>query len=192
MQKVAYIIAALAVILGLLRWKKELSAVKQLKGVFRMIGVIETRPEQLAQDDGVSIDCESLARVGQSEEYGEAGRTAVMWACKNYAAKRGITITQLVTSAKHIVNGEHIVEEYDGLYSRDMAGKYCSTYQSPEPSTLVLAANIIKGDVPDPTSGAIHWLGIPSWGTKTEESFLGPEQLQRIEVPGVYRTRFYG
>lgn len=157
-----------------------------------MLGVIDTPPEELALADGVDIETESLARVGQSEESGEAGRTAVMWAAKNYAIKRGLTITQLVTSAKHIVNGEHITEDYDGKYTRDMVGKYCSTYQAPQASTLVLAKAIIDGVVPDPTFGAIHWLSVTAWGGKTEESFLGPEQLQRIDVPGVFKTRFYG
>ena len=157
-----------------------------------MLGVVDSTPEELAQLDNVPVDVESLARVGQSEESSESGRTAVMWACKNYAAREGISITKLVTRAKHIVNGDHIVEEYDGKYTRDLAGKYCSTYQSPDPSTLLLARSIYDGVVSDPTSGAIHWLSIPAWGSKTEESFLGPEQLQRIEVPGVFKTRFYG
>ena len=157
-----------------------------------MLGVIDTPPEELALADGVDIETESLARVGQSEESGEAGRTAVMWAAKNYAIKRGLTITQLVTSAKHIVNGEHITEDYDGKYTRDMVGKYCSTYQAPQASTLVLAKAIIDGVGPDPTFGAIHWLSVTAWGSKTEESFLGPGQLQRIDVPGVFKTRFYG
>lgn len=192
MKVAAYILAFLAVILAVLRWKKELSAVKALKGVVHMIGVIDTPPAELAQEDHVSVEVESLARVGQSEESSEAGRTAVMWTAKNMAAKRGISITQLVTSAKHIVNGEHIVESYDGKYTRDLAGKYCSTFQQPSASTLALSAAIINETVQDPTSGAIHWLGIPAWGGSTEQSFLGPEQLQRIEIPGVYKTRFYG
>ena len=155
-------------------------------------GVIKTPPMELAQQDGVNVEVESLARCGQSEEIGEPGRTAVMWTCKNYARKQNISITQLVTRAKHIVNGEHITEEYDGLYTRDIAGKYCSTYQTPAASTLVLAKAIIDGTVADPTEGAIHWLSVTAWGSSTEESFLGPEQLRRIEVPSVFRTRFYG
>jgi hypothetical protein len=192
MKTLSYIVVGIALIIAILRYKKDLSGIDALKGVTRMIGVIDTPPAQLAQADGVDVEVESLARVGQSEEMGEAGRTAVMWAAKNYAAKREISITQLVTSAKHIVNGEHIVEDYDGKYTRDIAGKFCSTYQQPDPSTLVLAAAILDGSVADPTSGAIHWLSIPAWGSKTEGTFLGPEQLQRIEVPGVYKTRFYG
>lgn len=192
MRTTAYILAFFAVVIAVLRWKKELSTVKALKGVTAMIGVIDTPPEECAQADGVSVEVESLARVGQSEEFTTTGRTAVMWAAKNMASKRGISITQLVTTAKHIVNGAHIVEEYDGKYTRDIAGKYCSTYQQPSASTLVLAKAILDGAVSDPTSGAIHWLSIPAWGGSTEESFLGPEQLQRIELPGVYRTRFYG
>jgi hypothetical protein len=192
MRNLAYIITAIALLVVLLRFKKELSAVKALKGVVDMTSVIHTSPDELAKNDGVDVDTESLARVGQSEETGESGRTAVMWACKNYAAKRGITITQLVTSAKHIVDGVHVTEDYHGKYTRDIAGKYCSTYEQPNASTLVLAKAIIDGLVDDPTSGAIHWLSIAAWGSKTEESFLGPEQLQRIEVPGVFKTRFYG
>ena len=192
MAKVSYVIVAIALIFSLLRWKKEISAIKALRGVVHMLGVIDTPPEELALTDGVDIETESLARVGQSEESNESGRTAVMWAAKNYAIKRGLTITQLVTSAKHIVNGEHITEDYDGKYTRDMVGKYCSTYQAPQASTLVLAKAIIDGVVPDPTFGAIHWLSLTAWGSRTEESFLGPEHLQRIDVPGVFKTRFYG
>ena len=192
MRKIAYVVVAICLILALLRWKKELSAIKALRGIVMIAGVIKTPPMELAQQDGVNVEVESLARCGQSEEIGEPGRTAVMWACKNYARKQNISITQLVTRAKHIVNGEHITEEYDGLYTRDIAGKYCSTYQTPAASTLVLAKAIIDGTVADPTEGAIHWLSVTAWGSSTEESFLGPEQLRRIEVPGVFRTRFYG
>ena len=169
-----------------------MSGVSALKGVIMFIGVVTTPPLELAQNDGVDVEVESLARVGQSEESGTPGRTAVMWAAKNYAAKKGISITHLVTNAKHIVKGEHIIEDYDGLYTRDIAGKYCSTYEQPNSSTLVLAKAILDGSVSDPTNGAIHWLSVTAWGSSTEESFLGPEGLSRVDVPGVYKTRFYG
>ena len=184
MNRFHLIIAILALVAVLSYWRR--------KDLINVLGVVSTPPAELASSDGVTVDVESLARVGQSEEFTETGRIAVMWTTKNMAAKRAISITGLVTSAKHHKPGEEsVTESYDGLYTRDIAGKFCSTYQTPSQDTLALAAQVISGDIADPTGGATHWLSVLAWGGSTERSFF-EEGLQHIEVSGVIKTRFYG
>ena len=183
MRRAHIIIGLIAVFFAALYWRR--------KDVIHMVGVVDDLPAVIAERDGVTVDVESLARIGMSEESSTIGRTAVMWAAKNMAAKRGVSITFLATSAKHIVDGEHIVEEYDGHYTRDLAGKFCSTYQEPDGDTLNLAQSVLDGSIPDPTSGATHWLSFPAWGSRTQEAFEA-EGLTEISIPGITRTRFWG
>lgn len=168
-----------------------------------LIGVVNKSPDDCAREDGVDIDVESLARVGQSEESSSLGRQCVMWACKNQARKRGLTITALVTNAKHKVkhvddNGnviygpESITPEYDGLYTRDLVGKVCSTYQAPTIETLQLAQSVYDGNIEDPTNGATKWdspglLDDPDALASTREQ----EGFHLVLVPGVNKTRFW-
>ena len=168
-----------------------------------IVGVIYKRPSECASDDGVDIDVESLARVGQSEESSTLGRQCVMWATKNQARKRAISITALVTSAKHkvrhidesgnVVYGpESVTPEYDGLYTRDLVGKFCSTYQAPSTETLQLAQSVYDGDVQDPTNGATKW---DAPGLLDDADALTTRREQEgyhlVLVPGVDKTRFW-
>ena len=156
-----------------------------------MFAVVDDLPAAIAQRDNVTVDVETLARIGMSEESSTIGRIAVMWAARNMAAKRGVSVTFLATSAKHVVDGVHITEDYDGHYTRLLAGKFCSTYQDPDADTLSLAQSVLDGSIPDPTSGATHWLSCPAWGGRTQSAFEA-EGLTEITVPGVGKTRFWG
>lgn len=187
----------LAAILGF--WKRK-EVTQMIKAT---VGVVNTPPSELASSDGVDIEVESLARVGQSEESSTAGRTAVMWAAKNMAAKRGISITALVTNAKHkekhtdddgkVTYGPNsITPDYHGLYSMDVVGKYCSTWRAPTPETLQLAKDIIAGSIDDPTQGATKW-DAPGLLSDSDALATRREQegLHLVLVPGVDKTRFW-
>jgi hypothetical protein len=139
--KYAIIVAAILIVLTV--WKRK--AIMAIAS-----GVIKTKPEDVARDDGVPVEIESLARAMESEESGNAARTAVGWAIKNKAKKSNKTITRLVTASKN--------KEIDGFYGQqDKGPKYCSTYKSPSGSTLQLAQAVYSGSVPDPTRGATQW-----------------------------------
>jgi hypothetical protein len=194
-------LVAIAVSLGaiLAFWKrKEVSQV-----VKAAVGIIDTPPSDLAAADGVDVEVESLARVGQSEESSTAGRTAVMWACKNMAAKRGLTITALVTNAKHkekhtdedgkVTYGPNsITPDYHGLYTMDLVGKYCSTWRTPTQETLQLAKDILAGNIDDPTEGATKW-DAPGLLSNADDIAARREQegLRLVLIPGVDKTRFW-
>lgn len=137
------ILVILALLFALSVWKRKdiMSAVS---------GVIKTKPEDVAREDGVPVEVESLARAMESEESGTAARTAVGWAIKNMAKKSGKTITRLVTASKN--------KDVDGFYSQqDKGPKYCSTYKSPSGATKQLAQAVHSGAIPDPTHGATQW-----------------------------------
>lgn len=167
------------------------------------IGVIDRTPHECASDDSVDIEVESLARCGQSEESSTLGRTCVMWACKNQAHKTNRSITALVTNAKHKVKHvddfgkvtygpESLTPDYHGFYSRNLVGKYCSTYQRPTSETLNLAKQVIDGTVDDPTEGSSKW-DAPSLLSDPDALAASREQegYRLVLIPGVEKTRFW-
>jgi hypothetical protein len=145
---------AIAVACLLLLWKG-----KDLKDVVMeklTDGIIPESPESLAADAGVPIDTYSLARMMQSEESSLEARVAVGWAVKNHARIAGISITKLLTRARHKKSGAVTIYDSDGHYGTQSCtpGRFASTFREPTGSTLQLAADVVSGARPDPTGGA--------------------------------------
>ena len=168
------------------------------------IGVVQADPQSLADADGVTLDVETLARVGQSEESTTAGRIACMWAIKNQARKRKVSIFYACTTGHYKdSNGVSQVAPFDGKFRRDMAHTQCSTYRQPSQETLVLAQQVFDGTTSDPTDGATHWfapglqdkmytLGIYSKSADDIRYNYAARGMFLKSVDGVDSTEFYG
>lgn len=189
MKSVHYLLVALAIIAVLSIWRR--------KDILSLAsGIIDTRPEDLAKADGVSIEVESLARAMESEESGTLARTAIGWAVKNRARKVGKSITQLVTQSKGAANGKYSRQDVSG-------GKYCATSKTPSRATLALAESIINGKIPDPTKGSHQWDAPKAQDAlhrKNPSKFKPSEQIaaNRIKegrklvlIDGIPNTRFW-
>jgi hypothetical protein len=174
----------------LLVWKRHFVSSRGMSVIASVtgIGIVDETPEELASAQGVSVEVESLARVGQSEETGD-GSIACMWATKNQANRRGMSITALVT-LDHDDDGND--NKYAGHYSRYHHGRYCSTFKEPSGEMLTAAAAVISGSIPDPTGGAIHWdapHGLLSDHNVADRRMK--DGLKEFWVDGVTKTRFW-
>lgn len=109
-------------------------------------GLVPGNPDDLANSCGLDTETYSLARAISSEEGGSTNGTkvAVGWAINNEANRRGITITQLVTTA-------------DGDYGIQTLVHYCSTAQDPYMGDAQIAAGILGGTIADTTNGATNF-----------------------------------
>lgn len=110
-------------------------------------GIVPGNPATLASAAGGSLVSYSLARLMASEAGGqpEAVKVAVAWAAKNEAARRGITVADLLLGAEK-------------KYARQtVKGRYASTGQPPTAADVTLANRVAAGLVPDPTGGATNW-----------------------------------
>ena len=137
--------AAIVALLSLWRRKEPVTAMTEL-----VTGIIKELPAEEAARKSVDIDCLSLARSMQSEESGEQARLAVGYAVKRHAARKGMSITKLVTFPSHF-------PEVNGHYSQQRYAKYCSTFQTPTTHTLELAQSVQAGEADDPSQGAEQW-----------------------------------
>jgi hypothetical protein len=121
-------------------------------------GIIPETPESLAAAAGASVDVYSLARMMQSEESTIEARAAVGWAVRNHARVAKLTVTQLLTRARHKdkSTGKITVYDSDGHYGtqRCTPGRFASTFREPTNATLTLAEEVMSGRRPDPTGGA--------------------------------------
>ena len=168
----------------------------------QITGSISEAPDSLAARAGYDVDLYSLARVGQSEESG-LGSICVMFATKNWARKKKLSITKLVTTARMKDNdGNYVVAPGDGLYG-SQKHRYCATDHDPTDNMLNNAKNVISGTISDPTNGATHWDNPtlqdkrheidPDSNPSSEEIASRREAsgMHMVIVEGVSNTRFW-
>ena len=111
-------------------------------------GAVPGKPVDLAAAAAVSLDVYALGRAIASEAsiLAEVAKVAVAWACRNEAARRGVSVGKLLTCAEDIF----AVQSYG-------RGRYASTAQPPTVADLELARRVTLGVVADPTGGATRW-----------------------------------
>lgn len=165
-------------------------------------GSIPQLPEDIAVNDGVDVEVESLARVGASEETG-IGSIACMWAAKNQAKREKVSITKLVTRARmKDDNGNVIVAPGDGHYGTQKH-RYCASHVDPNPQMMENAVKVLDGSIPDNTNGSHHW-DAPKLQDKLHEqdpdSHPSSEEIARrreasgwhmVIIDGVPNTRYW-
>lgn len=122
-------------------------------------GIVPCQPAELAAQVGEELDTYSLARAVSSEEgrSSDAVKALVAHAIKNEAARRGVSITHLVTSAKLPAHSgfygtQRNIEK--GTAGYDGSDRYCSTANDPYAGELAIARGVRDGSIPDLTGGA--------------------------------------
>jgi hypothetical protein len=152
-------------------------------------------PKKLAAEAGYSLDIYSLARAITSEagSLPQIGQIGVAWAVKNKAKRAKVSITkQLIPSGSY--GGQGFVNPW------------AATTQPPTADSLELARKVEKGEISDPTGGAVGWDSpdaqlamlkkYPEKYTKTPEQVAEnrrKEGMVEVVLPGLSRnkTRFW-
>jgi hypothetical protein len=138
-------------------------------------GIVDADPQALADEAGLTIEANSLARLISSEE-GTSDTTtqaAVAWAVKNEAARRGLSITDLLTRGS------------GGFYGSQVANHYASTARDPYARDGQIAQYVLDGTIADMTGGATNF-DRPR-GEKDPEKVAAnrvKSGLVLVEVPG--------
>jgi hypothetical protein len=117
-------------------------------------GVCPTEPFRIAQAHGVSLDVEALARMMMSEAGTSKSRRAVGWAARNYARRKGESISTILLRGR-LKNGTPSSSE--GKFGAQNTGKYVSTRTPSTTDSRKDAAAILAGSLPDPTDGSTQW-----------------------------------
>jgi hypothetical protein len=115
-------------------------------GTLRSDGTVAEDIQALADDAGLTLECNSLARLISSEE-GMSDTTtqaAVAWAVKNEAARQGISITDLLTRAT-------------GHYGNQVVNHYATTAKDPYDRDAQIAQQVLDGTIADFTGGATNF-----------------------------------
>lgn len=126
-------------------------------------GVVSGDPMVIAANDKMDLDTYCLARAGQSEENlsSDDAKVAVMWAIKNMAKHKGISIGSLVLHTSWVDHKDHSKgrnhPEADMHFSRQDKSKYCTTLIPPSDNTKALAVQVMQSTIADPTGGAIQF-----------------------------------
>jgi hypothetical protein len=178
-----------------------------MKHVVGPTGWVEADPQALASAAGVSANVYSLASLGQSEGGGSSPlRIAVMWAARNQAERVGVSIFKLVTRAgrKNRDTKEFEHHPSSGYFGPQNAGpRYASTRTAPSPAAIDEAAQVLAGDIEDPTTGATQWdapkvqdklLAAGVEGYKLSADELAKRRSQssiEVWIPGITSTRFW-
>lgn len=119
-------------------------------------GDISESPDDLADDAANQINSPvdaneyALARMLASEEEtsSQGTKVAIGWVAVNVAARRGESVTQLLTTDTN-AHGT-------GKFGKQ-TGRWASTLYDPYVGDLTIAQAILQGKVPDPTGSAIHF-----------------------------------
>ena len=115
---------------------------------------VDARPSGLARAAGADLDTYALASCMESEEPTRAGKVAVGWAVLNYCRRHRCSPSRLLLRSS--LRGRR--QPSDGHFaSQEAPGKWASTARPPTAATLMLAAQLRAGELPDPTGGATSW-----------------------------------
>ena len=159
-------------------------------------GIVEADPAGLAYASGAPLDQYALASAMQSEEKTDKGRLAVGRAIWNAVRQdRGEIVGKLLPH---------------GHFASQESGQYAATHKPPTARTLMLAAAIIEGRVPDMVHGAVQWDAPRTQDIKHQQYLKDPKKhphykhsstqiaqirttagAHEIRVPGVAETRFW-
>jgi hypothetical protein len=111
--------------------------------VVNAAGIVEADPDGLARAAHVPLDLYVLASTMESEEHSDRARLAVGRAVWNKVrADRSKLVGLLIPS---------------GRLGSQTVNPYAATTRAPSERTLVLAATILEGKVPDFVKGATQW-----------------------------------
>jgi hypothetical protein len=158
-------------------------------------------PQALAEQAGLAIDVYSLARMVASEGYSTitpTGMLALAEAARNEAQRRGISVTQLLTTVTK--DGPHA----SGFYGRQEPGTWASTYQDPTPASIAAAkqaleqsSNVAQGatDFFDPYDQRLLHKKNPQKWTLTDQDYIAKQIRAGLdwigEVKGINSDRLF-
>jgi hypothetical protein len=152
-------------------------------------GYVDADPQSLADQAGLTQEQYSLARMLGSEEPHSSPETqaAIAWATINKAARRGISITDLLLQAKNAKNNGHYGSQKDKDPTSPNFGssdRYATTALDPYDREGQIAQQCLDGTIPDPTGGATNY-DRPA-GEKNPDKVAtdrGNEGLVAVDVP---------
>jgi len=164
-------------------------------------GVVQTDPTEIARSHGVSLEVEALARLMVSEAGSkEAAQVAVGWAARNYARRKGDSISAILLRGRTKAG---LPTSSEGKFGAQNTGKYASTRAPSTSQSRALAAKILSGAIKDPTGGATQFdapsaqntltaAGVAGY-TKTADAVAASRALtaSMVMVPGVSNIRFW-
>lgn len=156
-------------------------------GTVTVDGETPADPAALAAGKGVSLDVYALARMIASEAGGQKqiAQQAVAAVAVSHAADEGKSISAVLLHATHAGNG---------FFGKQAQGRYAATSRDPSSAQLGLAAQVIAGELPDPTGGARQWdspraYDDPSDADATERKRLAAGN-ELVILPGVPASTF--
>jgi hypothetical protein len=125
-------------------------------------GLVADAPQDLADAAGASLDAYSAARMIASENPHDDNTTkaAICWCLINEAARRGESITALLTKAKNPTNDGHYGSQADldpTSANYKSSDRYASTRLDPYQGELDIVNGCMDGTFPDLTGGCTNF-----------------------------------
>jgi hypothetical protein len=136
-------------------------------------GLVETAPQDLADQVGASLEAYSAARMIASENPHEDNTTkaAICWCLINEAARRSSSITDLLTKAKNPKNdGSYGSQEDKDPTSANYkhSDRYASTAEDPYQGELDIVNGCMSGAFPDLTDGCTNFDDLDAFKTQAK------------------------